>query len=253
MSDLCSKRLSWSHVAESLNRPYPVSVPMVTLVSLVPAYIFIARAVSGRTVHAPATVLDAIFPLQPAWALVYGALYLFLILLPVLVVRHDEHLRRTVYAYLMVWTFAYACFLLYPTVAPRPARLTGDGFGVWGLGLLYSWDPPYNCFPSLHVAHSFVSAFACHRVHRSVGLVAIVAAVMVGLSTLYTRQHYALDVIAGVALAALAWAIFIRPFPPERIAGTDRRLAPVFAFGTLAIAAIGVAGAWIAYQLRASF
>ena len=39
----------WRMAVQSLNRPYPVSIPMVVLVSLVPAYIFIAEWVAtGR-------------------------------------------------------------------------------------------------------------------------------------------------------------------------------------------------------------
>ena len=33
----------WRMAVQSLNRPYPLSIPMVVLVSLVPAYIFIAE------------------------------------------------------------------------------------------------------------------------------------------------------------------------------------------------------------------
>jgi membrane-associated phospholipid phosphatase len=124
-----------------------------------------------------------------AWALVYGALYAFLIVLPVFVVQREELIRRTVWAYLTVWTVAYVGFLLYPTVAPSPDTVTGQGFAVWGLRFLYEADPPYNCFPSIHVAHSFVSAFACYRVHRTLGLVAISCASLVAISTLFTRQH----------------------------------------------------------------
>lgn len=64
--------------------------------------------------------------MRPAWALVYGALYAFLIVLPVLVIRDPEHIRRSVYAYLLVWLTAYVCFLAYPTVAPRPDVVPGD-------------------------------------------------------------------------------------------------------------------------------
>jgi hypothetical protein len=45
-----------------------------------------------------------------------------------------------------------------------------------GLRFLYSSDPPYNCFPSLHAAHSFVSALTCYRVHRGVGIAAVLGA-----------------------------------------------------------------------------
>jgi hypothetical protein len=53
-------------------------------------------------VHAPALALDHLLPLSPPWALVYGALYLFLIFLPVFVVQQDAMIRRTVWAYLTV-------------------------------------------------------------------------------------------------------------------------------------------------------
>ena len=110
----------------------------------------------GRPQYVPELALDRIVPLKPGWALVCGSLYLFLILLPVFVVRQQEHIRRTVLAYLLVWIAAYICFLVYPTKAPRPVGVPGEGFMAWGLRFLYQADPPYNCFPSLHVAHSFV-------------------------------------------------------------------------------------------------
>ena len=41
-------------VVETLSRPYPVSISMVVLVSLVPCYIFIAALARDRTLHVPA-------------------------------------------------------------------------------------------------------------------------------------------------------------------------------------------------------
>ncbi len=239
----------WSMIVQSLRRPYPVSIPMVVLVSLVPFYIFIAGLMPGRTVHVPELPVDRIVPLQPAWALVYGSLYLFLIVLPVFVVRQEEHIRRTVLAYLTVWITAYICFLAYPTIAPRPAKVDGEGFAAWGLKFLYSADPPYNCFPSLHVAHSFVSALTSYRVHRKVGIAGTLCASLVGVSTLYTRQHYVLDVIAGILLALVAYAVFLRKYPREATPELDRRLAPAFALVVIGIVAIAFAGYWVAYHL----
>ena len=181
----------WSTVGQALNRPYRVTLPMVTLVSMVPFYLFIAASVRGGRVYTPGTVLDDVLPLVPAAALIYGALYLFLIVLPVLVVQQEELIRRTVWAYLLVWTVAYTCFVFYPTVAPRPEAVTGTGFAAWGLRFLYDADPPFNCFPSLHVAHSFVSALACHRVNRRLGVFAIACALLVALSTLLTKRTFA--------------------------------------------------------------
>lgn len=235
-------------VVETLTRPYRVTIPMVVLVSLVPFYILIAELVPGRKLHVPELALDHLVPLKPGWALVYGALYLFLILLPVLAVRHEEHIRRTVLAYLMVWIAAYVCFLAYPTMAPRPPEVIGGGFGIWGLRSLYSVDPPYNCFPSLHVAHSFVSALTCYRLHRGVGIAAAVAASLVGVSTLYTKQHYVLDVAAGMFLAFAAYAVFLHSYPREGIPERDRRVAPVLALGLIGLLGVAVACLWVVYE-----
>jgi hypothetical protein len=136
------ERISRRMVAESLGRPYPVTLPMVAFLCLIPGYLWIATRVRDGITHAPELALNRAIPLQPAWSLVYGSLYLFLIVLPLLVVREEAHLRRTVWACLAVWLTAYLCFLLYPTAAPRPAAVPGDGFAAWGLRTLYDADPP---------------------------------------------------------------------------------------------------------------
>lgn len=236
-------------VSRSLRRPYRVTLPMVVLVSMVPLYIFIPMLTAGRTMHVPELPLDRLVPLQPTWALVYGALYLFLIVLPVFVVCQEEHIRRTVLAYLMIWSAAYVSFLLYPTVAPRPGDVVGEGFAVWGLRFLYHADPPYNCFPSLHVAHSFVSALTCWRVHRGVGGAATVAASVVGVSTLFTKQHYVLDVVAGIGLAGLAYAVCLRRLPSGDVSELERRVAPLLALVIIGIVGVGMGCFWLAYQL----
>jgi len=233
-------------VVQSLTRPYAVSVWMVLLVSLVPFYIFIAEWTEDRVHHVPAIALDRAIPLVPAWALLYGALYLFLILLPVFVVRQEDHIRQTVFAYLSIWITAYVCFLLYPTMALRPAIISGNGFAAWGLRFLYGADPPFNCFPSLHVAHSFVSALTSYRVNRSLGFGSIVCASLVGVSTLYTKQHYLADVIAGILLACVAYVFFLRNVNVPPI---DRRLAPMLALTVAGIVAILFAGSLAAFSL----
>jgi len=238
---------TWAVLASALNRPYPITASMVAFVALVPLYIFIPELRPQGSAHALDTFADRWFPLQPTWSIVYGALYLFLILLPVLLIRDLEHVRRTVRAYLAVWLTAYGFFVFYPTIAPRPLISGAHSFGAWGLSLLYSADTPYNCFPSLHVAHSFVSALTCGRLHRGVGRFALLAAFLVGLSTLFTKQHYILDVLAGVVLAALAYGLFLRTYRPDDRAVRDAETAPLLTVFLLGMLALATGCSWLLY------
>jgi membrane-associated phospholipid phosphatase len=144
---------------------------------------------------------------------------------------------------------AYIGFALYPTAAPRPEVVSGDGFAAWTLRLAYAVDPPYNCFPSLHVAYAFVSALTCYRVHRGVGMVAALWAALTGISTLYTKQHYVVDVIAGAASAYAAYLLYLRSYPREVVPENDRRLAPYRALSAVGLCGVMIAGFWVAYRM----
>jgi membrane-associated phospholipid phosphatase len=243
---------AWHTIRQSLAAPYRVPAAMVLFLALVPLYILVPAWFPPPTRYVPELPLDRAWPLVPAWALVYGALYLFLILLPVFVVRQQDLIRRTVHAYLLIWIASYACFfVIYPTMAPRPEQVSGAGFGVWGLRALYGADPPYNCFPSLHVAHSFVSALAVSRVHRRLGGAAVVAALLVALSTLFTKQHYVLDVAGGIVLAAAAFGIFLLRYPASHVSEFDRCAAPALAACVGAVAVSVLLGAWLVYAWSA--
>jgi hypothetical protein len=80
-----------------------------------------------------------------------------------------------------------------------------------------------------------------------VGTAAVVAASLVAVSTLYTKQHYVLDVAAGVLLAAAAYAVFLRGLFRKEIPELDRRVTPVLALGLLGFIAILVASSWLVY------
>ncbi|HPR65343.1 MAG TPA: phosphatase PAP2 family protein [Thermoanaerobaculia bacterium] len=238
-----------------LTQPYPLTaaivLPLLILVSCAFFYIFIGDVMMpGRFLHVPEIGLDALFPLRPSWVLVYATLYLYLIVLPILTVRQEKHVVRTILAYLTVWIVAFICFLIYPTAAPRPEQVAGSGFIPWALRLLYSMDPPYNCFPSIHVAHSFVSVFTCYRIHRGVGLSGAVVGLLIGVSTLYTKQHYAVDVLAGILLAYLAHLIFLRPYPREKIPELDRHLAPAYALLTAGFVTTVLLVFWFVYLVN---
>ena len=242
-------RLGWRAIVDLFNRPQPVTVPLVVLLMIIPVYLFIGEPwMPGQTLHAPEVALDRAISVWPAWSVIYGSLFLAA-LLPVFVVHRQELFRRMVLAFLMVWLVSYVFFLAYPTISPRQDEVIGEGFFVWALRAIYSSDTRYNCFPSLHVAQCFLAALTCYRVHRGVGVVAGVWAFLVAVSTLYTKQHYVLDAIAGASLAYLAYVLLLRSYPREEVPEHERRLAPVLAMGAFGVYGLVVIGFWFVYLI----
>jgi len=221
---------------------------MIALAAVIPGYLLIPALVKDRPMHTPALALDALIPVEPAWAPVYLSLFLAA-LLPAFVLHQQELIRRTLLAFIAAWLSAYAFFLAWPTRLPRPAVTGGEGFLAWLLQAIHSSDAPYNCFPSLHVAQCFLAAFAVHRVHAGVGRAAGVWASAVAVSTLFTKQHYVVDVAGGVVLAFLAHLAFIRGFPREAVPGLERRVAPLLALGAAGVYGVLLGGMWVAYRL----
>ena len=243
----------WHLAGEMLGRPFPlrarVVVPAVILMVLVPCYLVIPALTRGWTLHLPELALDRMMPVQPAWAVIYLSYFLFPIL-TLLVIRQEELFRRTLLAWLAVWLTGYACFLIYPTILPRTTEELGPGFFAWFLRGIWDADAPRNCCPSLHVASPFVAALAIWRVHRGTGIAVGAWAALIALSTLFTKQHYVVDVISGILLAFVAGAVFLRNCPREPISDNDRRAVPVLVLGVVGVYALVVAGLWVAYRLR---
>jgi membrane-associated phospholipid phosphatase len=238
----------WRAAAQLFTRPQPVTLSMAALFSIVPVYLVIGVFVSRSTLHSPEFSWDHALPVQPAWSVVYGSLFLA-VFLPVFVVHQQDLIRRTVLAYLFIWLLAFACFLAYPTRAPQHPAVTGDDFASAALRLIYSSDVPYNCLPSLHVAQCVLAALVCYCVHRGVGIVTGIWALLVALSTLFTKQHYVADVLGGGVLAYAAYFAALRDYPRKAIPEVERRLAPTLAFGAFALYGLILAGLWLAYVL----
>lgn len=124
--------------------------------------------------------------------------------------------RRVLFALMTTFYVCYAIFFLFPVAGPRYllpladnpatrtaiARATQDllnGAAAWG-----------TAFPSSHVAVALVTAVAAFREWRAFGAPFVVAAVLLALGTVYGQFHYAVDALAGAALAGLVLAALAR-------------------------------------------
>ncbi|MHB1469399.1 MAG: phosphatase PAP2 family protein [Solirubrobacteraceae bacterium] len=138
-------------------------------------------------------------------------------------------------ALVLINLVAFAVFLAYPVAPPR--LLAGSGFsdvvaathaiGSWHTGSLAAAADQYAAMPSLHIAWAAWCAVAIWRVTRRWPLRAfgVVHVALTGFIVLATGNHYVLDVIAGLATAALCFgvvALLVRRRTASRATGAER-------------------------------
>ena len=143
------------------------------------------------------SAFDRAIPFIPWTIAVYLSQFLFLFL--ALWLQTDSARLTRAFAALAIGTIlSCAIFILWPTTVPRPPVRNAAFDALW------LFDVPANCFPSLHTALAAIAAFFWPRRGR---WLAILWAAAIILSTLTTKQHVAIDVVGGLAVAAVAVAI----------------------------------------------
>jgi len=104
----------------------------------------------------------------------------------------------------------YLCFAVFPVAGPRYefARITGppaDG-PVFALvhQILEAGSSKGTAFPSSHVAAAVAALLACRRDAPRWFWILLLPVVALSVGTVYGRFHYAVDAVAGVAVAFAA-------------------------------------------------
>jgi membrane-associated phospholipid phosphatase len=162
----------------------------------------------------PATGIDRVIGFHPSAMALYLSLWLYIVVVPALIGTRAE---------LMIYGRAASglalaglgIFFFWPTVVPNPGI---DWSQYPAFTQLKSIDASGNACPSLHVAFAVFSAIWIYRLLRQLGDGGILRGVSwcwcLGIlySTLATKQHVAVDLLAGAALGWLgALPIFSRP------------------------------------------
>lgn len=147
---------------------------------------------------------------MPQFLIVYFGCYIFWAVNYILAARQRRN-RFTVFLpqVLLSRCVCLIIFLAYPTTNTRPVI---EGSGFWDLlaGWLYSIDAADNLFPSIHCLVSwfcFLGIKDQKRIPAWYKGVSFVLAVLVFLSTLFTKQHVLVDVAGGVILAQICFML----------------------------------------------
>lgn len=159
----------------------------------------------------PLTAVDRWISFQPAALPLYLSLWVYVSLAPGLMLTRRELLGYAIAA-VGLSVAGLGIFLLWPTAVPPP-DITWSDHSLFAF--LKATDASGNACPSLHVAFAVFTAFELGHLLRQLSAGRRARALnwlwCAGIlySTIATRQHVALDVLAGAGLG-LAVAL-IRP------------------------------------------
>jgi len=154
------------------------------------------------------TPVDQATPFLPGTVWIYFSDYL-LVSSAFLVSEGWEEVKRFVRAYFVLLAIGAVIHLGWPTVFPREAfPVGGAAVSEHALAALRRVDAATSCLPSMHVAGSYLAAFSLWHRRRSLFLGYVLWATAIAVSTLTTKQHYLVDVLSGLSLAAVLGAVF---------------------------------------------
>ncbi len=178
-------------------------------------YFIIAEVTSYRSdIHTLALPFEKDIPLYPAFIFAY-LMNFGLLAFAYVFVEDLQYFRRMVKSFFISTTIHYVVFLIYPVqYTLRPDIDPNQGWAYFLVYFYYFIDPPYNCFPSMHVSNCWLVAFLIHRYHKKVGYLMYVIAFFVAVSVVLVKQHYIADAVVGsfVAWIAYVWEFREKPF-----------------------------------------
>ena len=170
----------------------------------------ILHPLSATTVM-PVTWIDELIPFFPPSFFLYVSLWVYVGLGPALAGDARELAAWGAVSVAMA-AIGLGIFLALPTKVPD---FGVDLFRYPLLAFLKRVDVSGNACPSLHVAFAAFSAVVLHtqltamRAPRALRSGNVLWCLAIVYSTMATRQHVALDVIAGLALAAVAAIAYV--------------------------------------------
>ncbi len=168
-------------------------------------YLFLSRHPLFPVHMLPLSWLDIWAGYRPnPWGWIYESIFLLTGISPWLIISREQ-LRRYIVGFALLSTASFVVFALFPVASPRPKDSQLSTFLIF---ITQVDGPTDTAFPSLH-AGCLVYALALirhlfgPRLNPIVAILLLVWAGLILFGTLATKQHYAVDLLAG---GLLGWA-----------------------------------------------
>jgi membrane-associated phospholipid phosphatase len=137
-------------------------------------------------------------PYLPLFGLVYFSTYPFVIQ-PFIILSNAHQFYWMVASFAGISIISSLIHALIPSKIERVEKHDTGGVTGWMLNSFQKTCKPHGNFPSMHVGLSVPVVVTNYMVGGPIiGTISLVWAALIALSTLFTKQHYLLDVLAGI-------------------------------------------------------
>ena len=190
------------------------------------AYFWILRHPFFPITIMPVTTIDRLVAFRPETLPLYASLWFYLALPPALL-KDGREVRTYGLATFALSVIGLSIFLIWPTAAPE---FEIDWSQHPSMSFLKTMDVAANACPSLHAAFAVFTGIWLERLLRELHVGRFGRALnwlwCLGIlySTLATRQHVALDTLAGAALGAVIALLHVSAL--HRLATRHKTVAP---------------------------
>lgn len=162
--------------------------------------------------------IDNLIPVLPVFVIPYLYSYLFWICGPIAVSICDKkHFINFITSMIIGCLIGFVIFAFVPSYMDRQVENLYQGLGTdifsQLLRVVYDGDGQglaYNLFPSFHCMIS-VFCYLGVRKRQEISPIyryySLILAILICFSTVFTKQHYFLDVVSGVSIAIICFVV----------------------------------------------
>lgn len=149
-------------------------------------------------------------PFLPWTIWIYFVLYPVYLAWALLSFRNITELNKTLFGFLLLAVISCIIFILFPLSYPRGyfPLAPGNDLTTVIFRAMRAVDKPSNCFPSLHVGLCYLFAYGFLRKNKMKFAFSFSISTLISISTLTTKQHYIVDVLAGYGVAVAIFYLF---------------------------------------------
>lgn len=176
-------------------------------------FLYVERFYPVASYHVMHCALDDWIPFNEWFLIPYLFWFVFLVGMHIYTLLYaPEAFRRMMHFIILTYSAAILAYLVWPTCQNlRPAAFPRDNALTAFIAGFYQFDTNTNVCPSIHVIGSLAvmfTAWHCRGLeHWGWKLAFTLTALLICVSTLFMKQHSALDILAALPICLIAYKL----------------------------------------------